>query len=304
VQRIKVGVIGHGHFGSFHAKQYEAHPGAALIAVADPTPAAAETARATYGDRHIADYRDMIGRVDAVSIAVPTEMHAAVARACIEAGVHVLVEKPLCPTAGEARALADFAAARGIVLHVGHIERFSATYRRLKERVAAPPLLYDVHRFSPWRGRILDVDVVLDIMIHDIDLVLDLAGSEPVEVTASGVELMGYGLDSVLARVGFASGAVAHIAASRVAPRVSRVFTVVEAKRSLTADFGANTLSVFSAAEKAVREEEVAKADSLRAEIDAFLRAVGGDKASGGVGGVEAVRALELAERIRRAAGR
>ena len=298
---IRVGVVGHGHFGKFHVRQYAAHPGAELIAVVDPAPSAAEAIRSAHGDIHLADHRDLIGRVDAVSIAAPTALHERIANELIDAGIHILVEKPLCQTADAARRLAARASERGVVLNVGHIERFSAAYGRLKAEIAAPSLLYDAHRHAPWLGRILDVDVVLDMMIHDIDLVLDLARSEPVSVSASGVEMMGHGLDAVLARVEFANGAVAHISASRVAPTVSRVMRVVEPTRTLTVDFGTGALSIFDAADKSAREEDVPHRDSLRAEIDAFLAAVAGE-AEGGVGGAEATRALELADRIRAAA--
>ncbi len=301
VERIRVGVVGHGYFGAFHARHYEAHDEVELVAIADPTPSAAEAIQAAYNRRHVDDYRQLIGKVDAVSIAAPTGMHEAIATDFIEAGVHVLVEKPLCQTAEAAARVTALAAAKGVVLNVGHIERFSPVYRRLRDEIASPIRQFDVHRIAPWRGRILDVDVVLDMMIHDIDLVLNLAGSEPVSVAASGVEMMGHGLDAVLARVAFASGAMAHISASRIAPKVSRVMTIAETGRTLTADFGAGTLAVFTAADKDVREDEVPRADALRGEIDAFLAAVAGEREAGGVDGFAATRALALADRIRAA---
>ena len=299
-EKIRVGVVGHGYFGTFHARHYEAHDDVEMVAIADPTPDAADTVRTVYGDRHVDDYRDLIGRVDAVSIAAPTGMHEEIADDFINAGVHVLVEKPLCATAEAAARVTKLAADKGVVLNVGHIERFSAVYGRLRQEVRRPIRLFDVHRVAPWRGRILDVDVVLDMMIHDIDLVLDLADSEPVSVEASGIEMMGHGLDQVLARVGFADGAVAHISASRIAPKVSRVLAVAEAERTLTVDFGTGVLSVFAGGDKEVNETEVPRVDSLRGEIDAFLAAVKGEP-TGGVTGEEATRALELADRIRAA---
>ncbi len=300
-ETVRVGVVGHGHFGGYHAKQYAAHPEAELVGVADPSDKAAEGIKAAYGNLHVSDYRDLIGSVDAVSIAAPTAFHEEIATTFIEAGVHILVEKPLALTEDSAKRLSEMAIAAGVVLNVGHIERFSASYTHLKSKIAAPPLLYDAQRHAPWLGRILDVDVVLDMMIHDIDLILDLAESEPVEVFASGVEMMGHGLDSVLARVTFASGAVANIAASRVAPKISRVMRVTEPARTLTVDFGTGAFNVFDSVAKASSEEELPHRDSLRAEIDAFLEAVRGNGA-GGVSGDEATRALALADRIRDAA--
>ncbi|MHA1559377.1 MAG: Gfo/Idh/MocA family oxidoreductase [Alphaproteobacteria bacterium] len=295
---IRVGVVGHGHFGAYHAKQYAAHPGANLVGIADPAAGAADAIKSAYGEIHVSDYRDLIGQVDAVSVAVPTGLHEAVAIEFIDAGVHLLIEKPLCGTADAARRLSERAAKAGVVLHVGHIERFSSVFGRLKAELLEPPLLIEADRHAPWLGRILDVDVVLDMMIHDIDLVFELIGSRAVGVEASGVEMMGHGLDAVLARIDFENGAVAQIAASRVAPSVSRVMRVVEAARTLTVDFGAGSLGIFDAAGKSASEQMVPPRDALRAEIQAFLDAVAGVEDLG-VGGAAATRALELADLIR-----
>jgi predicted dehydrogenase len=294
-------VVGFGYFGAFHAKQYAAHPDAELVAIAEPGEKARAALRAIYGDIGVPNHRDLFGKVDAVSVAAPTALHHAIAADFIAAGIPVLAEKPLCESAAAARELVALADRHKVVLQVGHIERFSATYRRLKDELRAPQQI-ECWRHTPWRGRILDVDVVLDLMIHDIDLALDMAGSEPVDVTASGVSMMGHGLDSVLARVGFASGAVAHLSASRVAPIVSRVIKVTEGDRSLTGDLMAGKLSVFTADGAAVSEAEIAHVDALRAEIDAFLAAVAGRRGGQGVDGHEAVRALALADRIRQQA--
>jgi len=298
---IRVGVVGHGHFGAYHAKQYAAQPGVHLVGIADPAAGAAAVVQAAYGQIHVGDYRDLIGRVDAVSVAVPTALHEAVATEFIAAGVHLLVEKPLCGTAEAAKRITEHAAQAGVILQVGHIERFSAVYDQLKAELLAPPLLIEAHRHAPWMGRILDVDVVLDLMIHDIDLVLDLIDSHVVGVEASGVEMMGHGLDAVLARIDFENGAVAQISASRVAPNVSRVMRVVEAARTLTVDFGTGSLGVFDTASKRATELLAPPRDALRAEIETFLAAVKGADRDG-VGGAAATRALELADLIRSSA--
>ena len=298
---LRVGVVGHGHFGAYHAKQYAARPDVHLVGIADPAAGAAAAVKAAYGEVHFGDYHDLIGRVDAVSIAVPTSLHEPVATEFIEAGVHLLIEKPLCGTADAARRLNQRAMKAGVVLHVGHIERFSSAYGELKSALLAPPLLIEAHRHAPWLGRILDVDVVLDMMIHDIDLVLDLIGSRAVGVSASGVEMMGHGLDAVLARIDFESGAVAQISASRVAKSINRMMRVVEATRTLTVDFGTGSLGIFEAASKSAAERLAPPRDALRAEIEAFLGAVRGTDGNG-VGGAEAVGALELADLIRSSA--
>lgn len=299
--KIRVGVVGHGHFGTYHARQYAAHPDVELVGIADPSEKAAEAIAKAHGDIRLADYRELIGKVDAVSIAVPTAMHEGVARNLIEAGIHVLIEKPLAPTADIARDLTALAERNSVVLNVGHIERFSATYERLKTEMSGRPVLVDAHRHAPWLGRILDVDVILDMMIHDIDLVLDLASSEPVSVTASGVAMMGHGLDAIIARVSFADGMTAHLSATRVAAATSRQMRIVENGRTLTADFGRGQLGVFTPDWGKPREEDVPHRDALRAEIDAFLAAVRGE-GGGGVSGAEAAKAIALAEEIRAAA--
>ena len=294
-------MVGHGHFGAYHAKQYAAQPDVHLVGIADPAAGAAAAVKAAYGEIHFGAYRDLIGRVDAVSVAVPTGMHESVAKAFIDAGVHLLIEKPLCGTAEAAKRLSDRATQAGVILHVGHIERFSSVYGQLKAELAAPPLMIEAHRHAPWLGRILDVDVVLDMMIHDIDLVFDLVGSRAVGVSASGVDMMGHGLDSVLARIEFENGAVAQISSSRVAEGVSRVMRVAEAARTLTIDFGTGSLGVFDAASKSTTERLAPPRDALRAEIEAFLGAVKGEDGNG-VGGAAAIRALELADWIRSSA--
>ncbi len=301
MEPVKVGVVGHGYFGAFHARHLEASPAAELVVIADPSEAAAEAIRASYGGRHATDYTSLIGRVDAVSIAVPTRLHRSVAADFIEAGIHVLVEKPLCESAAGGQQLAELAARRGVVLNVGHIERFSATYRRLRRELSGDARLIECQRHAPWRGRIVDVDVVLDMMIHDIDLVLDLARSEPSDVTASGVAMMGHGLDAVVARVLFANGSVAHFSANRVAPETSRIMRVVAPDRALMADLGKGKLGVYAADGKSLREEEIPLEDALKAEIDAFLSAVRGRSANG-VDGRQAVAALSIVDRIRAAA--
>jgi len=161
--------------------------------------------------------------------------------------------------------------------------------------------LYECRRHGPWRGRILDVDVVLDLMIHDIDLVLDLTQSKPVKVSASGVEVKGHGLDAVLAQVVFENGATAHISASRVAPSIARTISINETDRTLWADLASGKVGVYSADNEHVEEIEVPHRDSLRAEIDAFLETIVDGK-PGGVSGADATAALELAEAIRVAA--
>jgi predicted dehydrogenase len=297
---IRAGVVGLGYFGSFHAKHYSAHREVAFTGIADPSPARGEFIRSTYGDIHVADPTALIGRVDAVSIAAPTALHHKVACAFIDAGVHVLVEKPLAATAAEASDLTERAARAGVVLQVGHIERFNPAYRALRGALGEPRLL-ELRRHAPWTGRVTDVDVVLDLMIHDIDLALDLAGSGVVGVEAAAVEMMGHGFDAVNARLTFASGAVAELSASRVAAAPARSIVVHERDRTLAADLTARTVAAFAAKGAERSTVEVVAADALATEIQAFLDAIQG-RASVGVPGRAAAKALSVAEAIRAAA--
>ena len=295
--RLRVAVIGHGYFGAFHAKHYAAMPDVEFVAIADP--------RATItsaGAPHVKDHRALLGRVDAVSIAAPTALHHAIAGEFLDAGVHALVEKPLADTAERAGDLAARAERAGVVLRVGHIERFSPAYRALRAAVSRP-LMIEARRHTLWTGRAIDVDVVFDLMIHDIDLVLDLVGTMPASVEAHGVALMGRDLDAVDARLTFADGTAASLSASRIALVAGRTLTSYEAGRVLTADLAARALSVFDAATARRSAVEVTPGDALGHELKAFLDAVRGE-ASPGAGGADATRALLVAEQIRGAAER
>ncbi len=302
---VRTGVVGLGYFGSFHLKHYAASPLARLVAVADANAKRGEAARQDFGVETFSDHRDLIGRVDAVSIAAPTSLHHPIAIDFIEAGVHVLVEKPVTDRADTARDLVRRAERRGVVFHVGHIERFSPTFTELRRRVERPRLL-ELTRDAPWVGRITDVDVVLDVMIHDIDLALALVRSPVEEVVAGGAELMGFGLDAVTANLRFSNGATARISASRVASAPRREVRVIEPGRAFTADLMTRKLAIFDPRHAGPGDKpvtvfhDIPAEDALAAEIRAFLTAIT-TGSSDGVDGAAALEALEVAERIRAA---
>ena len=272
---IKVGVVGLGYFGSHHARHYAAHSGARLVAVADIDAGRACQAAEAYGAEAVASHRDLIGRVDAASITVPTSMQHQVASELIDAGIHLFVEKPIAAEVPAAADLVARAARRGTRLQVGHIERYAPAFRALRERVRTPRLI-ECARRAPWSGRALDVDVVLDLMIHDIDLVLTLARSPVASVAASGVSVVTKRNDVVEARVTFENGIAATLAASRVAPTPERSIAVTEAGRRLVANLAVPELTILTAGKGAVAAERIALApsDNLAAEIDAFLVSV------------------------------
>ena len=273
--QIAVGVVGLGYFGSHHARHYAGHAGARLVAVVDADPDRAGGAASKYGADAHRDHRDLVGKVEAVSITVPTSHHYRVACDMIEAGIHVFIEKPIATEVAEAADLVARAGRRGTIVQVGHIERFSPAFRALAAEVRAPRLIECVRR-TPWSGRAADVDVVLDLMIHDIDLALSLAGAPVASVSASGISVMTDGNDVAEARLTFANGVVATLATSRVAAAGERSLAVTEEGRRLSADLGNPSLSIVTRGAGAVSVETVAidRADALFAEIDAFLGSV------------------------------
>lgn len=239
---VRTAVVGLGYFGRFHAKHYAAHPAAALAALCDTHPDRVAAVAAEHGGEAFTDHRELIGRVDAASVAVPTSKHFEVARDLMEAGIHVLVEKPIAEDVEEATALVDIAARNGVVLQVGHIERFSSAFRALAERVDRP-IFIESRRISPWKPRATDVDVVLDLMIHDIDIVLGLVSSPVESIQALGAPVVSRSEDIANARLTFENGAVADITASRIAGRTERRMRVFQANSYLMCDFHEHRLT-------------------------------------------------------------
>ena len=279
-QLVRTAVVGLGYFGSFHARHYALNRDAELVAVVDADAERAAAAASVHGAQALADHRDLFGKVDAVSIAAPTSLHFAIARDCIAAGLDVFIEKPIAETVAQAETLIAAAREGGRVLQVGHIERFSTAYQALKNAVDAP-LLVEARRLTPFRPRANDVSVVADLMIHDIDLVLDLVGSPVSSVSADGAALVNRTADHVSARIGFESGAAAIVTAGRIGPGSERSLRVVEGDNAFLCDLQAGRLSRVAVkglaadlGEGAVEtvEQEIERHDNLGAEIADFLR--------------------------------
>jgi predicted dehydrogenase len=297
---VRVGVVGLGAFGSHHVRQYAAHPGARLVAVADADPARAAMVAEEYGVEGFSDYRALIGKVDAVSIATPTSTHHRVATDLMGAGVHVLIEKPIAADTASAAELVDLAARAGVILQVGHIERFSPAFAALAVRAETSRRIAAVRK-TQWTGRSGDVDVVLDLMIHDIDLVLTLADAPVASVTAGGRTVRSGGLDEAEAWLTFANGVVATLSASRVADIPERKLTVTEQNRVFVADLAAPSLTVCGRGANAVPAGVlIAVRDKLADEIGAFLGSVVTGKPPL-VDGKAGLAALAVAERIKAA---
>jgi predicted dehydrogenase len=279
--KVKVGVIGVGHLGQHHARIYTELPGAELVAVADLS----EARRREVGGRlkvpAVADYRSLIGKVDAVSVAVPTGAHYPVALTFLQAGSDVLVEKPITQTVGEADVLIAAAAKGRRILQVGHSERYNGAVQALSGQVQDPGFI-EVHRMGPFPGRGTDVDVVLDLMIHDIDIVLTLVKSPVISVSAVGVPVVSGQVDIANARLEFASGCVANITASRVSGERLRKIRVFQRDTYFVLDYASQELNLFrktsgdgSGKARLTRiEVPVARVEPLRQELDDFLESV------------------------------
>ena len=304
-EAVRAGVIGTGALGRHHARVWAELPGASLVGVHDTDRARAEEVAAKHGCRVFSDAASLLDAVDAVSIATPTVSHHEISRQALEAGRDVLVEKPMTATLAEADDLVALAAARGAVLQAGHIERFNPATEVLLAAGRGARFV-EVHRLGSFSARSLDVDVVLDLMIHDLDIVLALDGSEPVQIEAVGVPVLTPRVDIANARLKFASGLIANLTASRVSIEKVRKFRVFAPRTYVSVDFASREAQVYrleadetgrpriAAAREAAPEQE-----PLKRQIEAFARAVR-ERSTPVVDGPAGRRALDLAHRILR----
>jgi predicted dehydrogenase len=281
--------------GRFHAQKLAACAGAELVAVVDSDASRARAIAADLGCAAETDYRRMLGAIEAAAVAVPTEKHYEVVRACLEAGVNVLVEKPLARSVREADELLELARAKKMVLQVGHLERFNPAFRALAAD-AERPLFIDIERLAPFTPRGSDVDVVLDLMIHDLDLVLALASAPVEQVSACGFRVLTDAIDIANARIEFADGCVASVSASRVSQSPVRKLRVIRTNEYVSADLQGHRLRYVRMGEAGIVETERSfeRTDALRLQAEAFVRAVR-ERDAPAVGGDEGRRALELA---------
>jgi predicted dehydrogenase len=306
-ERVRVAVVGSGYFGRFHANHYARNERAELVAIVDTDAERAQAVAAEFGGEPVADFRSIIGKVDAASVAVPTPQHYDVARALIDAGIHVLVEKPLTDSEETGRELTKLAESRKTVLQVGHIERFSSAYRTLSKMISQP-LYLESYRIAPWKNRGVEVDVILELMIHDIDMIIGLVGSPVAQVEAVGTPVLGRRIDIGNARITFESGCIANVTASRVSYKTERKMRVFARNQYLSCDLVEGRINGYrlegdpmSDGLTAITPEtfEIEKQDSLANEIDAFLDCVtkGGRPLVDGWAGCEALRVASLINR-------
>lgn len=305
---LRVGVVGVGYLGAHHARIYASLPGVELVGVVDLQPDRAREVAAQWGTRAFSRWQDLVGEIQAASVAVPTVVHAEVAGGLLEAGVDVLVEKPIAATLEAAQTLVQTARDRNRVLQVGHSERFNGGVEALAALLDRPGFL-EIHRIGPYSGRGIDVDVVLDLMIHDLDLLRYLLRRSVREIRAVGVSVLTGHLDIANARLEFEDGCVANVTASRVSQGRMRKIRVFQPDAYLSLDTDQRRLEAFRRIRQngktEIRQEVVPVAwkEPLRAEIEDFVEAVRTRKTPL-VSGEEGLETLRLALAVQEAAAR
>lgn len=307
MNKLRVAVVGAGHLGTYHAEKFFKIENSTLVAICDPDLEKAKALAEKYNCQYVADYKEIMDQVDAALIAAPTPMHFQIARDFIEASKHVHIEKPITTTVEEAQKLCDLAASKKVILQVGHVERFNPALISAKKQLKEP-LFIECHRLAPFKPRSTDVDVILDLMIHDIDVIMSLTNSPVVSVSAVGTPVITKYVDIANARLEFESGAVANITASRVSQTAQRKFRVFQETQYLSIDFGTGELNLTTKTGEWENFEEemplkfdaweLQKADALLAEDQSFVDcALSGDKPI--VTGEQAVVAMKVAEQVR-----
>lgn len=305
MEKIRAAVIGVGYLGRFHAQKYAQAAACELVAVVDASAAAREAARREFPCQVLCDHRELLGRVDVVSVVTPTPTHFAIARDFLASSAHVLVEKPFTETPDEARQLIELARARARVLQVGHLERFNAAIRAAEPYLKAPRFI-ECHRLAPYRERGTDVNVVLDLMIHDIDIVQTIIGVPVATIDAIGTAVFSDEIDIANARIRFENGCVANATASRVSLKTERKLRVFEDEAYLSIDLQQKILTVIrkrpgplepGQLPVIIDERSFEQGDALKEEIDSFLECVRTGREPV-VNGAAGLWALETAMRI------
>ena len=305
MSRLRAAVIGAGYLGRFHAQKYAALPQVDLLAVVDTDAATRERVAREVGCEPVADFRELLGKVDAVSVVTPTPLHHRVSLDFLEAGAHVLVEKPITSTMDEARELVAAATRCGKVLQVGHLERFNPAILAV-EGLLDRPRFVESNRLAPFKPRGTDVSVVLDLMIHDIDLILNIVGSPVASIDAVGASVFTDEIDIANARIRFENGCVADATASRISMKSERKLRVFQADAYLSVDLQQKVLTMVrkgSGAAQAgvppveINEQSFDPGDALRDEIVSFLECIDTGRRPV-VSGEDGLRALETAIRI------
>jgi predicted dehydrogenase len=296
-------VIGVGHLGRHHARILASLPDVQLTGVVDINGRRAQEIASQYGATAYTDLKAVIGLVDAVTIAAPTEAHAAIAAACLEQRVHVLVEKPMTATTAEADRLLSLAEAQQVVLAIGHTERFNPAVAFVKPLLPAPRFI-EVHRLGTFPERSLDIDVVFDLMIHDLDLVLDIVGGEVAAIEAVGVPVLTPRVDIANVRLRFANGCIANLTASRISRDRVRKIRFFQKDAYVSVDYAAQEVEIYRLVARAGQmpaieggKSEIAREEPLKRELEDFVEAIR-DRRLPLVTGAQGRAVLALAERV------
>jgi predicted dehydrogenase len=307
IMPIRTAVVGVGYLGKYHAEKYARLDNSRLVAVVDTNATIAAEVAARHGTRALSDYRELLGQVDAVSIAVPTSLHYAVARDFLAHGAHVLLEKPITETIRQADELIELARRNNLILQIGHLERFNAALLALDDIIKEPRFI-ESHRLSPFKTRATDVNVILDLMIHDIDIILNLVKSELKDIDASGAKVLSSTIDIANARLRFANGCIANVTASRISLKAERKMRIFQSDCYISVDFQNRILSRHAKGDGESapgvpniesRETVYQNDDALKSEIVAFLSAVE-NRTPPLVSGEDGRRALQTATEITR----
>jgi len=282
MKKLRVGVIGVGYIGKFHAEKYANMKDVALVGVVDSDRSRAEAIAATLCTTAHADYRDLRGKVDAVSIAAPTPLHFDISRYFLEQGVDVLIEKPMTTTLKEADTLISLAEADGLIIQVGQLERFNSAAGALKD-VVRKPMFIESHRLSIFKSRCTDVSVVLDLMIHDIDIILNLVKSEVKSIHAAGIPAVSDHVDIANARLEFETGCVANVTASRISIKNERKIRLFQKNAYISVDFANHEITIIRKDKTqesgiipgmAIEQRCFTQGDALDDELKSFVRSV------------------------------
>jgi predicted dehydrogenase len=305
VKKIRVGVVGVGYFGQFHAEKYANIDGVELVGVVDvDTPRAREIAK-RYRTQPFSHHADLFNKVQAVSIAVPTPFHYSMTKDFFLRGIDVLLEKPISNTLKEADELMELAQSKGLILQIGHLERFNGALSGLQGRVRNPWFI-EARRLGPFSGRGTEVDVVLDLMVHDIDIILSLVDSKVKELQAVGIPFITHTLDIANARIEFENGCTASLTASRISKEKVRktrifqpngIFSIDYLSQKLSFSKKGGSLGKEKIPEMVTEDIPVEKIDLLETEIHSFLQSVR-ERKNARVSGLDGKRALEVALQI------
>jgi len=298
MKKLRVGVVGLGHIGGNHARIYSELPKAEFVAIREIDPVQSAENAQKFGVQPTNSLDEFAGLVDAASVATPTCSHFSIARDLLARGKHLLIEKPMTEKTAEARELAQLAAARGLVLQVGHVERFNPVLSALEQRLTHPRFI-EAHRLSPYPNRSTDIGVVLDLMIHDLEIILHLVRSPIESIDAVGVPVLSRGEDIANARLRFASGCIANITSSRISPERMRKIRVFQEDAYLSLDYQTQSGEIYRRKGREIIREPVAieKEEPLRQQITSFVDcAITGGEPK--VSGSHAAAALELAVEI------